>query len=311
VIASSCWYRPYGTAQDAAKMNTKALSACLLVVIVSVGFYLVSNSHHPVADLQIPELDSEPPVARQHQKAQDSASTLGDPGPPVAGVPQEELRIVHNGSTEFPINLDAGESDPGIIALAKEAGATPRCIVEGLRAQMELLEYMETNPQFNPIHDRYEYANPVSEECIQERRDRLTSSVPAYEIQNHAYEQYTDGQLEALAPYEADAAVLLARRIEDDRTSRTYYELAAQVTQDAKPLDEWLLRRGSVEYANDVLNVDLAKLGYETALIAQAFGSEFSSIREMYREALVEAGVDLAPVEASAGERISELKGSN
>jgi hypothetical protein len=31
----------------------------------------------------------------------------------------------------------------------------------------------------------------------------------------------------------------------------------------------------------------------------------------MYRDALVEEGVDLAPIEASATERIAELKGSN
>jgi hypothetical protein len=54
-----------------------------------------------------------------------------------------------------------------------------------------------------------------------------------------------------------------------------------------------------------------AKLGYETALIAEAFGSELSNTTKLYRDALVKEGVDLAPIEASARERIAELKGSN
>jgi hypothetical protein len=212
--------------------------------------------------MQMPEAAPEPAA---------TWGRLAGQAPPAADVPKEKPEKVGNGSREIPINLDEGEYDPGIIALAKEAGATPRCLVEDLRVYMELLEYMEINPQFNPMHDKYEHANPVSEQCKQESRDRLTPKpLPLYEVSNPTYEQYTNEQLEALAPYEADAAILLARRIEDDRTSRTYYELATHVTQDAKPLDEWLLTRAFVEYNNDMLNVELARLGYETALIANA-----------------------------------------
>jgi hypothetical protein len=294
-------------------MSIKVLTACLLVAIASMGLYFINDSPQQVADRQVPELAPEPAVTREHVEAEHFGSTpSADRAPPVGDVPREEPGKVGDGSNEISINLDEGENDPGIIALAKAAGATPRCIVEELRAHMELLEYMETNPEFHPVRDNYEYANPVSAECKQETRTRLTPTpLPQYEVSNPAYEQYTNEQLEALAPYEADAAILLARRIEDDRTSRTYYELATQATQDAKPLDEWLLRRGTVEYENDVLNVEPAKLGYETALIAEAFGSELSDSREMYRDALVEEGVDLAPIEASATERIAELKGSN
>jgi hypothetical protein len=294
-------------------MSIKVLSACLLVAIASIGLYFISDPPEQVPDMQITEAALEPAEAREHLEAQHLGSTsAAGQAPPAADVLEEKPEKVGDGSREIPINLDEGEYDPGIIALAKEAGATPRCRVEELRAYRELLEYMETNPKFNPMHDKYEYANPVSEECKQESRARLTPKpLPLYEVSNTAYEQYTNEQLEALAPYEADAAILLARRIEDDRTSRAYYDLATRVTQDAKPLDEWLLRRGSVEYNNDVFNVEPARLGYETALIAEAFGSELSNTTEMYRDALVEEDVDLTPIEASARERIAELKGSN
>jgi hypothetical protein len=288
-------------------MSIKVLSACLLVAVGSIGFYFIIDPPEPAADMQVPELAPEPR----------STPSAGQ-ATPVVRAAKEEPGDVGDGSKENPVNLDVdvsssnAENHPQVVALAEAIGSSPRCLVEELRAFDELSQYMATNPEFDPVAERYDYANPVSEECKQERQARLTPEpLPQYEVANPAYEQYTNEQLEALAPYEADAAMLLARRIEDDRTSRTYYELATQVTRDAKPLDEWLLRRATVEYNNDVLNVEPAKLGYETALIAEAFGSELSDTREMYRDALVKEGVDLAHIEASAEERIAALKGSN
>ena len=130
-------------------------------------------------------------------------------------------------------------------------------------------------------------------------------------MSNSAYERYTDEQLSALAPYEPDAAVILARRVDDDLASRAYYDLATQVTQDSMPLDDWLLRRSTIERRNGVLNVEAAKLGYETALLAEAFGSELSDISRMYWDALREEGLDLTPVETSARRRVEELKGTD
>src|SRR5690606_20368728 len=120
------------------------------------------------------------------------------------------------------------ERDPAIIELAKGigGGVTPRCFAEMLRASAELLEYIETNPDFDPVHGDFQYANPVSEACAQEWVDQFTPG-PAteYAVSNLTYERYTDDQLAALAPYEPDAAVILARRLDDDLASRAYYDL--------------------------------------------------------------------------------------
>lgn len=218
-------------------MSIKVLSACLLLAIAAVGFYFINNA---------PELAPEP--AREHLEAPHWRSTpSADQGPAVAAAPKKDHpATVGDGSNEDPIYLDVdafssnAENDPQVVALAEATGSSPRCLVEQLRAHEELLEYMGTNPEFDPVSQEYEYANPVSEECKQEWWARMREPPPAYEVNNPAYEQYTDEQLEAMAPYEADAAVLLARRVEDDKTSRTYYELATQVTQDAAPLNEWL-----------------------------------------------------------------------
>lgn len=61
---------------------------------------------------------------------------------------------------------------------------------------------------------------------------------------------------------------------------------------------------------NDVLDVDSVMLAYETALIAEAFGSDLDRARR-YREELHKEGVDPSAAEGSAREHIAALKGSN
>lgn len=125
----------------------------------------------------------------------------------------------------------------------------------------------------------------------------------------HPYEQYSDASLKAMAEYDPAAALIYARRVENDQVSLHYYERALVLTGNPQPLVEWLNYRtpGENFSANESIDVDQARVGYRIYLVTSAFGLG-EGVAEDYEDRLVTAGVDVDAVRAEAEEITERIK---
>lgn len=182
------------------------------------------------------------------------------------------------------------ENDPGVIAMAKALEITPQCLIALGKSVDDGISVPAG------VCDKHADANEIA----LPRPGEPTS-----------YDQYTNAQLEGYATSDPVAAVVLARRLEDDEESRFYYERAVVLTGSPQPLMEWLHYRntGVMHYDADgkLTDIKKAKTGYETYLIAAAFGMD-GGIAAWYAEELRKAGVDPTSVRQSAQARINELR---
>jgi hypothetical protein len=181
------------------------------------------------------------------------------------------------------------ENDPQVQAIAERLNVSPGCVIDQFKVQ---------------VHD----TEPTQGACP---RMSLSGGGPAKQVDpgvDHPYQQYSNSELEQLANSSAEAAVILARRLQNDKESEKFYERATVLSGSPEPLMEWMITRdtGGLEYENNRLNVEKAQEGYETYLVAAAFGLSDKEVLT-YREKLVEADVDLARAEAEAAERVEKL----
>ncbi len=200
------------------------------------------------------------------------------------------------------------ETDPGLVAFSKSIGRTPACLVDIVKRQVE----GSSEP---PARCRSE-AEPHSDELFVNpgTYESVCRFLGTYEVcrvvkvADHPYEQYSVAELRSLAETSPEAAVILARRSPDASEAEIYYERAVALSGKPGPLMEWMSRRsvGGMVHVGGVLDVDKAKLGYEIYLTASRLGHG-ADIAAKYEQALVEAGVDLSPVQLRAGERFERL----
>lgn len=176
-------------------------------------------------------------------------------------------------------------NDPEIIRAAKRAGTTPECILEAIRQHEDGIE--------------------ARRECM-----AMPQQDPEPPLRvNPLFDQYSNEELELLALSEADAAILLARRTQDDGKAREYCEKALVLMGNAKPMQEWIFTReaAGLEWTNSNLNVEKAKEAYEAWLIARAFGGPEYPAENIEQE-LIKSGIDPTPIQQDADARISELR---
>ena len=219
--------------------------------------------------------------------------------PPSAGVKADEDEDKVN-LKGHPFELDRDrlfdrgyENDPELQAFAKAHDTPPACIIALAKYKLHGIP-VEPGVCPNP----YEASlKPAEGPVLPGPRDP------------HPYDQYPDASLKAMAEYDPAAALIFARRVENDQVSLRYYERALVLTGNPQPLVEWLNYRTAGENfsTNETIDVDQAKVGYKIYLVTSAFGLG-KGVAEDYEERLVGAGVDIDAVKAEAEEITERIK---
>lgn len=185
------------------------------------------------------------------------------------------------------------ENDPELIAAAKAAGLPPACVI----AVAKFWRYqIPLEPSACP--SPYEAALRDAKGPVYPRPG-----------QSHPYDQYSNSKLETMAMFDPAAAMILARRVEDDQRSLHYYERALVLTGNPQPLVEWLnYRIGGVSIAADgTIDVKEAKLSYKIYLVASEFGLG-EGVAEHYEQQLLAAGADITATKAKAERITNQIK---
>ena len=99
------------------------------------------------------------------------------------------------------------------------------------------------------------------------------SDLPA---EGHPYEALSDAELRDLAAGDADAAVVLARRLQYQYNDESlkWYERAVILGGQPEALAEWtwLSNNAGITYNNGILEVESVSLGYEMYLTLEKLG---------------------------------------
>lgn len=164
-------------------------------------------------------IPSEPPVGPVAEPAR-----LEGGLPREAAAPAKFVGITREGKqlTVDLTRLDEREyqNDPAIQYLAGQIGIPAACVLENFKLGFGMLDARSAYCEAN---------DPAA-----------VPDIPGYVIQNPEYEKYSVEQLEQLAPYELDAAMLLARKhaeAGDAGEAQKYYEEAMRllIEQGADP----------------------------------------------------------------------------
>ena len=249
------------------------------VVVAGLGYFFLPESDAPQVTETAAALAPAAPAAAPETIAQD------EPADEPAPEPEVDLnRLFH----------PSFQNDPELIAFAKEANTTPACLIEMMK------NYWFGTPE--PPFPECPEPEPPEEDPLDVRAE------------NHPYTTYTNTELRDLAAADADAAVILARRLWDGlgegrqtEASLQWYEQAVIVSGKPDALFEWIVQNNhsGIGYTNDELHVESASIGYEMFLTMQKIG--FKGSVTPWEEALTNAGVDLAPIQARAEARFARL----
>ncbi|MGH8194918.1 MAG: hypothetical protein ACREQ8_11030 [Woeseiaceae bacterium] len=205
---------------------------------------------------------------------------------------EERLPVINADGQEMPqidmqrlLNERGYQNDPAVKYHAEMAQMTPYCFVETLKAHVNNDPMPEGCPT-GPIVDEEEGGRP----------DRMV--VP----DDNPYTEWSNAQLESAAVSDAVAAVMLARRMEDNAEARRWFERAVALTGDPGPLLEWMWNRetGGIYSENGVTDLAKLKFGYKIWLIAAEIEGQPSEALEVFEEELVAHHVDLREIKAQA-----------
>jgi len=233
--------------------------------------------------------------------------------PPAGGKPRADVVPASAPGAAFAFDFTrlsdpAYETDPDLVRWAAGYGLTTPCLL----AQVRLRTARE------PVGDACDIASWIA------RHDRLYVLPGTYEevcrpqgaevicrterVAAHPFETFGNHELESLALSFPEAAVLLARRSNDPAVSERYYEQAVALSGRPGPLLEWMGQTGlgGLEFRGGHLDVGKATLGYEIYLVMTAF-DHGAHAADGYADALIDAGVELAPIRQRASERLERL----
>ena len=216
-----------------------------------------------------------------------------------------ESEFQFDGSRLYDLSYEA---DPDLVAFANSIGKTPACLVDLVKRQVEgSAEAPLRCTDMPPGHASNKVVIPGTYEMVC-RNMGAHEVCRRVKVADHPYEQYSDAELRSLAQTSPEAAVILARRSQDDSEAEAYYERAVALSGKPGPLVEWMLHRnlGGLVRIGGALDVDKATLGYEIYLTTSRLGYGADAAAE-YERILVEANIDLAPVRARANERFERL----
>lgn len=277
------------------------LALALLLFFASIGGLLLYQSQRSAPTEPTPTTNESGNPAAQPAGRTDNAAS-GDVTAPQALTGDFRFDL----SRLYDLSY---QTDAGLVAFAEQNDITVECVIAGIKEQLhgtvapDLCNFSASAVRAADAHKVsigvYEYR------CVEangQQNCRTVKAVP------HPYEAYTDEELESLALSVPEAAVILARRSEDDSVSSGYYEQAVALSGKAGPLEEWMIHRdlGGLETINGELNVEKASLGYEIYLTTSALGYG-SDILSEYEEKLTAAGIDLAPIQEKAQLRLTRI----
>lgn len=218
-------------------------------------------------------------------------------------------------AVESEFQFDAGrlydlsyETDSGLVAFAESIGKTPACLIDLVKRQVEGSAEAPLRCADRPSgHASNKVVTPGTYETVC-RNMGAQEVCRRVKVADHPYERYSDAELRSLAETSPEAAVILARRSQDEGEAEAYYERAVALSGKPGPLEEWMLHRnlGGLVHIGGSLDVDKAKLGYEIYLTTSRLGYGADAAAE-YERMLVEANIDLAPIQARANERFERL----
>ena len=221
-----------------------------------------------------------------------------------------------NDNVESDFKLDADrlfdlsyQTDPALVAFAEANNLSVECIVAASKSKLHGIELPEgvcARPaQPESVAGYLLQPGEYADECEFINGDEVCHRV---KISDHPYEQYSNSELESLATVSPEAAVILARRLQDNSESEKYYERAVVLSGKPGPLSEWMMHRniGGLSRRNGVLDIPKAELGYEIYLTMEALGYPAGSSDE-FAQALKEEGIDLTTVRERANSRITRL----
>jgi len=126
---------------------------------------------------------------------------------------------------------------------------------------------------------------------------------------DHAYSVYSDDELRAMSVSDPDAAVLLARRTDNDDAAELLYERAVALSGSPDPLFEWLFNRHSragARTGGELESLESTETAYEIALTTSKIVDWPDGVQRYANELLAE-GVDLAPIKQRADRRFDRL----
>ncbi|MEM8685388.1 MAG: hypothetical protein AAGF72_18345 [Pseudomonadota bacterium] len=226
-------------------------------------------------------------------------------GPDAAASPPVAVFIPDFGRLHDP----AYAFDPELVRFAEANDISAQCLLAQVRFYVEGASTASACDVDRWVgrHDSLHILPGVYEEVCRTAGGEVDCRTER--VAEHPFEKYADHELESLAVSFPEAAVLLARRSSDPAVSERYYEQAVALSGRPGPLLEWMQQRrtGGLEFVDSALDLEKAALGYEIYLTTSAFEHGAHAAGD-YASALQQAGVDLAPIQRRAEERLHRLQ---
>ncbi len=226
-------------------------------------------------------------------------------------VPVPELALDVNLDSNVDLSRlsdPAYETDPDLVRLAEGHGLTAPCLLAQVRLRTTGIPVGDACDiaSWTARHDRLHVLPGTYEERCDLRGAQVICRTER--VAAHPFEALGNHELESLALSFPEAAVLLARRSTDPAVSEHYYEQAVALSGRPGPLLEWMGHTGvgGLEFHGGHLDVGKATLGYEIYLVMTAF-DHGRQAADGYADALLDAGVELAPIRQRADERLERL----
>lgn len=193
----------------------------------------------------------------------------------------------------------------------EEEGKGPVVVRETADAPVEPRLSTQSDPAAEPAEPVLDSTD--NERAVPEHRrkndDLIQKSILAVGV-NHPYTKLPEATLQSLSYSDAVAAVVLARKTEDNEKARELYERAVALKWRPSPLIEWMTHRniGGLSWTDGKLDVRAAKIGYKVQLVVQAIAGYDEPMLADYKQALEENDVDTAEIEAEAATYLRELE---
>jgi hypothetical protein len=203
----------------------------------------------------------------------------------------------------------AYEADPDLVAFAEANDLSAACVVavaKNYYHKIDVPDHACPAPGvFASNTDIYLLPGEYEEVCHTVREDEICRRI---KTQDHPYEKYSDDELKSLSLSSPEAAVILARRTEDDSASIKYYERAVALSGKPGPLEEWMMHRdtGGIVHINGLLDTEKAKIGFEIYLTIAALGGSDEPAKE-YARLLSQNNIDIEPIKKLAAERVASI----
>lgn len=216
--------------------------------------------------------------------------------------------------TDFKIDINrlydlAYENDQRLADFARSINKSPACVIAIAKLHIDNLDTIRSscknsdpstlNESFVVLPGTYETV------CRTLGGDEVCRRV---KVADHPYEKYSSDELGALATTSPEAAIILARRLEDDDSSERLYEQAVALSGRPGPLEEWMLHRnvGGLVYVNGQLDVEKAIVGLEIYLTTARLGYAEDAVAE-YVRVLRSENVDIDEIQQRADARFSRI----